>query len=490
MVYGTGSESSSMTNAPRDRVVPAPFARRRPGSADGTGSLSGMRGESDDPETGGIKQDPKARRRSAPPKGRGEKPQEERRPRARRGGEASPVRGKPVPPPAATAGTKAAGAARRQRRRKWANRLSYLLFVVIPTVVVGLYYAFVAADQYKVETRFAVRSTTPGFSDNLLSSLGLGVSGTSSSDAYIVLEYIKSREILQRIDKRLDLRERYRRASDDLWAALPAGATFEDFVDYWRWMVQVELDRPSYILTIETFAFTAEDARDIARAILDESERMINEINERARIDAVAYAENEVRKAEARLREVRRKMLAFRSTTQQIDPAKQAQVQVALIGKLEEQLAQERAKLVEARSYMNERAPTIIYLKNRIRALEKQIAEEKLKLGNRPQKRNGGPRGSTAGSDATLSTTLSEYEALLVEREFAEKFYLSTLTGLEQARLLANRQQRYLATFLHPYLPDDAEYPKRIRNTIFVFLALSLVWGLGLLMLQSVRDRM
>ncbi|HHN72797.1 MAG TPA: hypothetical protein ENK13_01780, partial [Thermopetrobacter sp.] len=315
-----------------------------------------------------------------------------------------------MPPPAATAGTKAAGAARRQRRRKWANRLSYLLFVVIPTVVVGLYYAFVAADQYKVETRFAVRSTTPGFSDNLLSSLGLGVSGTSSSDAYIVLEYIKSREILQRIDKRLDLRERYRRASDDLWAALPAGATFEDFVDYWRWMVQVELDRTSYILTIETFAFTAEDARDIARAILDESERMINEINERARIDAVAYAENEVRKAEARLREVRRKMLAFRSTTQQIDPAKQAQVQVALIGKLEEQLAQERAKLVEARSYMNERAPTIIYLKNRIRALEKQIAEEKLKLGNRPQKRNGGPRGSTAGSDATLSTTLSEYE--------------------------------------------------------------------------------
>ena len=78
---------------------------------------------------------------------------------------------------------------------------------------------------------------------------------------------------------------------------------------------------------------------------------------------------------------------------------------------------------------------------------------------------------------------------MVVEREFAEKLYLSALTSLEQARLLANRQQRYLATFVHPYLPDEALYPKRIRNTFFVFISLTLVWALGMLMLQSVRDR-
>lgn len=85
---------------------------------------------------------------------------------------------------------------------------------------------------------------------------------------------------------------------------------------------------------------------------------------------------------------------------------------------------------------------------------------------------------------------MSEYEKLLIEREFAEKFYLSALRGLEEARLLANRQQRYLATFESPYVPDEALYPKRIRNTIFVFLALSLFWGLAVLMAQSIRDRL
>lgn len=372
------------------------------------------------------------------------------------------------------------------RRKRW--KISFVLLVLLPTVLVALYYALIAADQYMVETRFAVRSTNPSPGSGLLSTLGLGLGGASASDTYIVLEYIHSREILKRIDDEIGLKRRFRVPERDFYAMLPQDATFEDFVDYWRSMVRVGLDRTSQIITVQAFAFTPQDARDIAGAILRESERMVNEISARARADAVAYAENEVRNAEERLRKIRKRFLRFRSTTQQIDPAKQAQVQLALIGKLEEQLAELQARLSEARSYLSENAPTTIYLKNRINAVRKQIREERLKLGDRNRRKHRANPGQL--DQTTLSTTLSEYEALLVEREFAEKFYLSTLSGLEQARLLANRQQRYLATFVHPYLPDEALYPKSVRNTAFVFLAMSLLWGLGMLMLQSVRDRM
>ncbi len=423
-----------MTKEQRNKVVPAPFAKRQPpGSPDREGEASRSTGE----EKGGP-----------------------------------------------------AEAASGRRRRRW--KASFMLLVLLPTMLVGLYYALIAADQYMVETRFAVRSTNPSSDSGLLSTLGLGLGGSSAGDTYIVLEYIHSREILKRIDEEIGLKRRFRLPERDFYAVLPQDATFEDFVEYWRSMVRVGLDRTSLIISVQTFAFTPQDAREIAGAILRESERMVNEISARARADAVAYAENEVRAAEERLRKIRKRFLRFRSTTQQIDPAKQAQVQLALIGKLEEQLAELQARLSEARSYLSENAPTIIYLKNRINAMHKQIREEKRKLGDR----NRGPGRSrrdvaTGGLDQkTLSTTLSEYEALLVEREFAEKFYLSTLSGLEQARLLANRQQRYLATFVHPYLPDEALYPKSVRNTAFVFLSLSLLWALGMLMLQSVRDRM
>ena len=299
----------------------------------------------------------------------------------------------------------------------------------------------------------------------------------------MVVEYIHSRELLQKIDTKLDLRKIFSRNKRDFYASLPAWYSMEEFINYWKSMVSVYLDHTSHIITVSVYAFTAEDARDISKAILEESEKMINRISEQARRDAVWYAENEVAKAEKRLRKVRQRFLKFRDTTQQLDPAKQAQVQVSLIGKLEEELAKLKAKLAETSTYLSSNAPTIKFLKNRIKAIRQQIAEEKRKLGG------GKPAEASRRAEDSLSLTLSEYEALVVEREFAEKLYLSALTGLEQARLLANRQQRYLATFVHPYLPDEALYPKRVRNTFFVFISLTLIWALGMLMLQSIRDR-
>jgi len=357
--------------------------------------------------------------------------------------------------------------------------ISFVLLVVLPTMMVGLYYAFLAADQYAVKVRFAVRSTTPAIGSSFLNSLGIG-SGTSITDTYMVVEYIHSRNILKEISEKLGLRQRYLKPSQDLYAKLPDDTSDERFLDYWKSMVDVGLDHTSHIITVKVFAFSPEDARDIADAIVAASERMINDISKRAQQDAVRYAEREVAKAEARLREIRKRFLKFRNRNQQLDPAKQAQVQVGIIGRLEEELVKLKAKLDEARRFLSDNAPSVIFLKNRISAIKKQIALEKKKLGSSSPRKNIAP---------SLSNVLSEYEELVVEREFAEKLYLTALSGLEQAQLLANRQQRYLATFERPYVPDEALYPKRLRNTAFVFISLMLIWGIGVLMLQSIRDR-
>ncbi len=376
---------------------------------------------------------------------------------------------------------------KRNKRRNYVA-WSYFIMVVIPSIIVSAYYLFVAADQYMVETRFAVRNMSASLGNSLLSNLGLGGGGIATSDTYIIREYIHSREILSRIENKYHIKDKFTKPKTDIWAALSSDASFEDFLKYWKSMVQVDLDRISHIITIKVFAFTPRDSYEISKAILEESERMINELSERARRDAVLYAEKEVAKAEARIREIRQKMLQFRSTTQQVDPTKQAEVQVALIGKLEEQLAQLQAKLAETRNYLSANAPTVIFLRNRIKAVTKQIEDEKKKLGN-ALKHKGANNRAGKGRKSSLSETLSEYEELLVDKEFAEKLYLSALSSLEQARLIANKQQRYLATFVRPYVPDEARYPKRLRNTAFVFLSLTLLWALMVVMFQSVLDR-
>ena len=57
-----------------------------------------------------------------------------------------------------------------------------------------------------------------------------------------------------------------------------------------------------------------------------------------------------------------------------------------------------------------------------------------------------------------------------------------------KARIDASQQQRYLATFVRPSLPQEALYPKRLLNTFIVFAGSLLLWALGVLVAYSIRD--
>lgn len=371
-----------------------------------------------------------------------------------------------------------------QVRRNW-MRISALLMVVLPTVLAALYYGVVAAPQYAVEVRFAIRggthSSAPSGGTDLVSSLaGFGSSSSSTmSDAYIVMDFVKSREIIEKMRPMVDIRSVYGNPSADFVMRLGASAKIEDVVDYWRWMIDVSLDAISQIITVKVRAFSREDAVRVAEGVLAFSEELINNLSERARLDTVKFAEHEVRRNEDRLRVNRSLVRQFRDQQQEIDPLKKADNQLSLLGQLEGQLAAARARMSTLRRYMQEGAPSVTFLETQIKALERQVEQERAKLG----------KGAEKPSDSnTLSGQVAAYEELLVEREFAEKAYVSALSTLEKARIDAAQQQRYLATFVRPSLPQEALYPQRLLNTFLVLIGSALFWALSVLVFYAVRD--
>jgi capsular polysaccharide transport system permease protein len=82
----------------------------------------------------------------------------------------------------------------------------------------------------------------------------------------------------------------------------------------------------------------------------------------------------------------------------------------------------------------------------------------------------------------------ANYEELVVDREFAEKAYVSALSSLERARVEADRQQRYVAAFVRPTLPEGALYRRRIVASITVFAIALVLWALGVLIVYATRD--
>lgn len=370
---------------------------------------------------------------------------------------------------------------RPQRQRRRALLRSLALCVALPTLLASIYFGLIASDQFVVEVRFAVRSSNGVQAGDALSLFGAIPNASSTvTDSYIVIDYLQSRELVDKLDERIGLRKLYARPDVDYLSRFDGSLSVEEFVKYWRKMLKAGFDVASQVVAVEVRAFTAEDAKRVATALLELSEELINEISARARADAVRNSQQEVKRMEDLLRSHRGALRSFRDTQQEFDPTKQAEARYSLLGKLEEALSQAKTKLGNLRSFMGKDAPSVLVLNSEIASLERQVTEERAKLGK--------DEGTSAGGRQTLGGLVANYEELVVDREFAEKAYVSALSSLERARIEADRQQRYVAAFVRPTLPEEALYPRRIVACITV-LAISLVlWALGVLIVYAIRD--
>ena len=370
-----------------------------------------------------------------------------------------------------------------QQRRRRLLLLSALLFVLLPSLVATAYYTFIAAKQYAVEVRFAVRGIDQAAASSELLGMftGAATSGSTLTDAYILVDYIHSKEILLRLSEMMDIQKPFVRGNADLFASFWwPGAAVEVFLEYWRSMVRTSLDSASRIITIEVRAFDPNDALKIAQSIVVLSERLVNELSERARQDAVLSATQEVRHMENRLRHSSDAMRVFREQHQDIDPTQTAQANLQRLSSIQTQINEARARLVTQRSYMNPDAPPVQHTINQIKALEEQLKVERERLG----------AGATAAttSATTLSSAVDDYQALLVEQDFAQKAYVSALSSLERARMTAAQQQRYLGTFVPPRKPESAIYPRRTLNIVVFILLNIVIWAICVLAIYAIRD--
>jgi capsular polysaccharide transport system permease protein len=352
---------------------------------------------------------------------------------------------------------------------------------VLPTLLAGVYYGLIAADQFAVETRFAVRGTNSSSGSDLLGLFsGISATGSTVNDAYILIDFMQSREMLDKLDAKIGIRPIYSRPEADYLSRFDASSSSEEFLKYWRKMIKANFDGSSQIVAVEVKAFTAEDAKRVAIAILELNEELINELSARARNDAVMHAQQEVKRMEDRLKATRTALRAFRDIQQEFDPVKNAESRFTLVAKLEEELSKAKARLASLRSFMSADAPSVAVLESEIKALEHQVEAERAKLGK--------GAGAAQRGQESIGGLVANYEELLVEREFSEKAYVSALSSLERARIEADRQQRYLASVVRPTLPQEALYPKRILATAsFSFICL-ILWALGVLVVYAVRD--
>lgn len=378
--------------------------------------------------------------------------------------------------PARLAPLRRAGAAA-SRSLLWT---SALLCVALPTLLGAIYYAFLASDQYVSEVRMAIRSMDQKSRDSIGSMLANPLNiGAPQTDLHLVGNFLNSREMVDRLQRELDLKALYARSSVDFLSRLQANATIDDLVEYWRKMLAAGVDAPSGVLTVEVRAFAPQEALDIARIVVSSAEGLVNGMSQRAYRDAVSFSEQELKRTEERLAQVRAELGAYRDKVGVLNPAQTADVTVAQIAKLRDERLRLDQELAARRGLLANNSPVLVDLRTRAQTLDSQIASLQSQLTAREREQK---------SDPALSAIATKFDELNTEAQFAQKSYEAALTNVEKARADAQRQHFFIVPFVEPKLAEAAKYPRRLLNSFLVLFGSFALWAIGALAVASVRD--
>lgn len=378
-----------------------------------------------------------------------------------------------------------ARSAGRAGRRPITLRGWFVLLVLLPTLLVGGFLYGIAANIYESETRFLVRNrggTTGGGAASLADQAGAGgrlaaflpTSRAGSEEGRAVAAYIDSHAAVAALRRTVDIVDVWRRPEADLvsrlWFAEPEA---ERLIWYYRRRVRVTLDPNTGMMILRAQAFRPEDAQELSRQLLILSEALVNTLSRRTIDDALRAAALDLERAEARVVAAREAVINFREREQAFDPQRAAAGAQENIARLQGQLAQARADLQERSSFMRADNPQIQLLQNRVEALAAQIAAERGR--------------STRGSEA-LTQQVAGFERLEMERMMADRQLASAVASLEMARAEAIRQQSFVVRVAEPHLPETALYPRAAYNILTVFVSLSVLFGIGWLLIVSARE--
>ncbi|MBB2908202.1 capsular polysaccharide transport system permease protein [Rhizobium sp. RAS22] len=351
--------------------------------------------------------------------------------------------------------------------------ISFVVLVLIPFIASLVYFIIIASDQYTSEARFAVRSLADDSSDDRLDAGIMGMQ-TSSQDAYVVTSFIHSAEILRRLEGKIDYRAIFQRADADFVARFEPTGSDEQFLKYWMKHVLAYIDGPSGIVILKVQTFRPEDSANLAKAILDESEKLVNELTVRAREDMMSSFREEVERTDRLYQASLGKLNRFQQGAGLLNPTEQAQQKGTLLtGLLGRKLDMESQLFVLRQSNKTE-SPRYRQLVLALNSLRQQIDDMRAQI--------------TGGTDASLANVISNFSAIETDRLVAEKLYEAARRNYDQAFAAAVRKALYLTVFVSPAIPEAALYPRRLLSPVLIFLGLLTIWTILSLAWASVED--
>jgi capsular polysaccharide transport system permease protein len=336
-----------------------------------------------------------------------------------------------------------------------AGRIALLVTLcIVPSALAVLYYGLVAADLYVSDSQFVVRSQSQSGA-GLIEGIGEGAGVTvGATDANSIISYIRSRDALQAVSGRINLRQAFGAPNGDILSRFPglfSGDTAEDLFFYYLSHVRADHNKTTGVTTLTVYAFDAVTAQTISHILLQEAERIVNGLSERMRTDSLTQVQQHLAEAGRQLQTAQLAMQDWRIRERMYDPELYSKSVVEVVTSLSIAIAEARAQR-QALLDTSPRNSAIKILDNKIATLQQQIGAE---------------WSSLAGENESLTPQISEYERLVIDRDLSVKLYAAANESLERVRSEVRRQSVFVERISEPQAADKPLYPRRLLNTFF-----------------------
>ena len=352
----------------------------------------------------------------------------------------------------------------------WISRI-----ILAVSLLCILYWTF-SSDRYVSEATILIQNTEQITTPNLdVTTLISGMGGPNKSDQLLLSEYLLSVDMLKKLDNALNLRAHY---SDNRWdfaSRMWLGKYYlEWFYRYYLSRVAVTYDEMSGVLRIQAQAYDPKMAYKIAKLLVQDGEKFMNEMSHALARVQVEFLDKQVGQAQAQVLNASKALLNFQNQKGLVSPKATVESIHAIISKLEGQRTELQTQLASLPHSLDKSHPTRTSLEQSILAVEYQITQEQKKLA------------STKGRP--LNSLMEEEQLLQLDLNFKQDIYKTSLIALEKGKMDAARILKHISILQQPIVPEYAWQPRRIYGIIITLSITLLIIGITNLLKYIILD--
>ncbi|MEP2890407.1 capsule biosynthesis protein [Tateyamaria sp.] len=365
----------------------------------------------------------------------------------------------------------------RRRRKKTGLLLVRLaFFVMLPTLLAGYYFYAIATPMYATKSEFLIIQNEGSGGAGPLGGL-LPTQFATNSDSIAVQGFLQSKDAMLRLDRDVGFKSHFTQDWIDPIQRLSDDPTNEEAYKIYKKNVKIGYDPTEGMIRMEVAAADPAISADFSRQLIKYAEERVNNLSAQKRGDQMRDAQDGFDRAEADRRAAQEAMVRLQIDGAILDPASVIASYRTQISALETQIIE---KEIELGGLLNNARPN----QSRVDGVQGSLGVLKTQLGLLNDKMTDVSQGEN--SLAELAARLQIAQADLAARDLMMQ---SALQQMEQARVEASRQVRYLTVAVDPIASEEASYPRSFENTILAFIVFAGIYLMISLTASILREQ-